>query len=73
MTIEIIEARKEGAQKELQARATELQNLQQRAEELSVAIHNLKVQIATYNDLLSDNTSEKETEVREAIESLVSE
>jgi chromosome segregation ATPase len=73
MTIEIIEARKDGAQKELQARATELQSIQQRAEELGVQIHNLKVQIATYNDLLSDNTSEKETEVRETMESLVSE
>jgi len=73
MTIELIQARAESAQKELQARATELQNLQGRIEELGVQIHNLKVQIATYNDLLSDNTSEKETEVRETIESLVSE
>ena len=73
MTIEIIEARKTAAQTELQARATELQSMQQRAEELGMQIHNLKIQIATYNDLLSDNTSEKETEVREAIESLVSE
>lgn len=73
MTVEIIQARAEAAQTELQARATELQNLQKRSEELSVAIHNIKVQIATYNDLLTDDISEKETEVRETMESLVSE
>lgn len=73
MTVEIIQARAEAAQTELQARVTELQNLQKRSEELSVAIHNIKVQIATYNDLLTDDISEKETEVRETMESLVSE
>ena len=73
MTAEIIQARAEAAQTELQARVTELQNLQKRSEELSVAIHNIKVQIATYNDLLTDDISEKETEVRETMESLVSE
>jgi len=73
MTIEIIEARNAAAQGELQARTAELQGMQTRAEELGLQIHNLKVQIATYNDLLSDNISEKETEVRETMESLVSE
>lgn len=73
MTVEVIQARAEAAQKELQVRITELQNLQKRSEELNVAIHNIKVQIATYNDLLTDDISEKETEVRETMESLVSE
>lgn len=73
MTVEIIKARAEAAQTELQARTTELQNLEKRSQELSVVIHNIKVQIATYNDLLTDDISEKETEVRETMESLVSE
>jgi len=73
MTVEVIQARAEAAQKELQARITELQNLQKRSEDLNVTIHNIKVQIATYNDLLTDDISEKETEVRETMESLVSE
>ena len=73
MTTDIITTRLESSQKELQARLQELQNLEARAQELAQGIHNLKVQIATYNDLLSDNTSEKETEVRQTMESLVSE
>lgn len=73
MTIEIIQARKEAAQRELEARATELQNISKRAEELGVLIHNIKVQIATYEDLLTDNTPDTEAEVRETIESLVGE
>jgi len=73
MTIEIIEARKDSSQRELQARVAELQGLTQRSEELSVMIHNLKIQVATYEDLLTDDTPDTEAEVRETIESLVGE
>lgn len=72
MTADIITQRLESAQKELQARLTELQGLETRATELAGLIHNLKVQIATYSDLLTDNTEDTSTEVRETIESLVS-
>lgn len=71
MTKEFVETRLEGAQKELEARVTEFQNLQKRAEELGQAIHNIKVQIATYQDLLTDNTDETSENVRETVESLV--
>ena len=73
MTVEIVENKMELAQKELQARVNELQNLQKRAEELAGGIHNLKVQIATYQDLLTDNSDDVTSEVRETIETLVSE
>jgi len=73
MTIEIIEARKDSSQRELQARVAELQNLTLRSEELSVIIHNLKIQVETYEDLLTDDTPDTEAEVRETIESLVGE
>ena len=73
MTVELVETKLELAQKELQARVNELQNLQKRAEELAGGIHNLKVQIATYNDLLTDDTSSESEAVRETIENLVSE
>ena len=73
MTVEIIEARKDSSQRELQARVAELQGLTQRSEELSVMIHNLKIQVATYEDLLTDDTPDTEAEVRETIESLVGE
>jgi len=73
MTPEIIEARKESSQRELQACTAELQKLTQRSEELSIMIHNLKVQLATYEDLLTDDTPDTEAEVRETIESLVGE
>ena len=72
MTTDIITTRLESSQKELQARLQELQNLEARAQELAQGIHNLKVQIATYQDLLTDNTEEVATEVRETIENLVS-
>ena len=62
----------ESAQTELQARLTELQNMETRATELAQQIHNLKVQIATYQDLLTDNTEDISSEVRETVESLVS-
>lgn len=73
MTPELVENKMELAQKELQARVTELQSMQKRAEELAGTIHNLKVQIATYQDLLADTTEESSEAVRETIESLVSE
>ena len=72
MTHDIITARMEGAQNELNARLTELQNMETRAQEISQQIHNLKVQIATYQDLLTDNTDDAAAEVRDTIESLVS-
>jgi predicted nucleic acid-binding Zn-ribbon protein len=61
----------ESAQKELQARIAELQSMETRATELAQQIHNLKVQIATYQDLLTDNTEDISSEVRETVESLV--
>ena len=73
MTIDIIKARMEGAQKELDARSTELQTITKRAEELNLVMHNIKVQIATYQDLLKDDNREQEVEVKETIESLVAE
>lgn len=73
MTPEIIQARKESSQRELQACTVELQKLTQRSEELSIMIHNFKVQLATYEDLLTDDTPDTEAEVRETIESLVGE
>ena len=72
MTTEIVTQRMESAQTELQARLTELQNMETRATELAQQIHNLKVQIATYQDLLTDNTEDISSEVRETVESLVS-
>ena len=72
MTREIIEARMESAQAELSARTTEAQNLQNRFEEVGQQIHNLRVQIATYSDLLTDNTEAASETVRETVESLVS-
>ena len=71
MTREIIEARMESAQNELNARTTEAQNLQARYEELGQQVHNLRVQIATYSDLLTDNTESASETVRETVESLV--
>ena len=71
MTTDIVTTRMESAQKELQARLTELQNMETRATELAQQIHNLKVQIATYQDLLTDTTEDVSAEVRETIESLV--
>lgn len=73
MTREIVEARKAAAQQELQARVTELQSLEARITELQLTIHNGKVQIATYDELLTDNTDDISSEVRETVESLVSE
>lgn len=72
MTTDIITTRLESAQKELQARLQELQNMETRAQEIAQGIHNLKVQIATYQDLLTDNTEDTSAEVRETIENLVS-
>ena len=71
MTTDLVTTRMESAQKELQARLTELQNMEARATELTQQIHNLKVQIATYQDLLTDTTEDTSAEVRETIESLV--
>lgn len=73
MTIDIINSRMEGAQKELAARSGELQSITTRAEELNLIMHNLKVQVATYQDLLKDDNREQEVEVKETIESLVAE
>jgi hypothetical protein len=69
----IVEAKLEATQRELQGRATELQNVSKRVDELQLVIHNLKVQIATYEDLLKDDQPTAATEVRETIESLVAE
>lgn len=69
----IVEAKLEATQRELQGRATELQNVAKRVEELQLVIHNLKVQIATYEDLLKDDQPAAAAEVRETIESLVAE
>lgn len=71
MTREIVEARMEAAQNELNARTTELSNLEARAQEIVGQVHNLKVQIATYQDLLTDNTADTTTEVRETVETLL--
>ncbi len=71
MTKELVENKLELSQKELQGRIAEYQAMQQRAETLSGTIHNLKVQIATYNDLLSDDTAEASEAVKETIEELV--
>lgn len=71
MTRETVEARCESAQNELNARTTELQNLETRAQEIVQQVHNLKVQIATYQDLLTDNTADTSVEVRETVESLL--
>ena len=73
MTKEIIESKLEATQRELQGRTTELQNITKRGEELGVMLHNLKVQIATYEDLLKEDTPSVEAEVRETMESLVGE
>lgn len=73
MTKEIVEAKLEATQRELQGRTTELQNLTKRAEELNIVIHNIKVQIATYQDLLKEDAPEVEAEIRETMESLVGE
>lgn len=73
MTQEIVQAKLEATQRELQGRATELQNIVKRSEELNVTIHNLKVQIATYQDLLKEDAPDVEAEVRETMESLVGE
>ena len=71
MTKELVISKQEQAQKALEARANELGSLQKRAEELAASIHNLKVQIATYNDLLTDDTAETSESVRETVETLV--
>lgn len=71
MTTDIVNTRMESAQKELQARIAELQSMETRATELAQQIHNLKVQIATYQDLLVDNTEDISSEIRETVESLV--
>jgi predicted nucleic acid-binding Zn-ribbon protein len=71
MTTDIVNTRMESAQTELQARIAELQSMETRATELAQQIHNLKVQIATYQDLLTDNTEDISSEVRETVESLV--
>ena len=73
MTKELVEQKCELAQKELQARVAEFQNLQKRAEELQSNVHNLKVQIATYQDLLADNTDDASEAVKETMETLISE
>jgi len=61
----------EAAQNELNARSTELQNMEARAQEIVQQVHNLKVQIATYQDLLTDNTADTTAEVRDTVESLL--
>lgn len=61
----------EAAQNELNARTTEIQNLEVRAQELIQQVHNLKVQIATYQDLLTDNTADTTAEVRDTVETLL--
>ena len=71
MTIEIINRKKEDAQKQLNLGVEQLRKLEENATQLSGAIHNLKVQIATYDDLLSDDTAAVSEEVRETIEGLV--
>ena len=71
MTKELVISKQEQAQKALEARANELASLQKRGEELAASIHNLKVQIATYNDLLTDDTAETSESVRETVETLV--
>jgi len=71
MTIEIINRKKEDAQKQLNLGVEHLRKLEENATQLSSAIHNLKVQIATYDDLLSDDTAAVSEEVRETIEGLV--
>lgn len=73
MTKELVEQKLELTQKELQARVGEFQSLQKRAEELQATVHNLKVQIATYNDLLTDDTSDASDAVKETVETLISE
>ncbi len=72
MTIELITRKLEAAQKQLEAGVTELRSIEERAQTLGAAIHNLKVQIATYNDLMSDDTAEATDTVRETVEALVS-
>lgn len=71
MTIEIIKQKAEAAQNELARTHKELEALSQQAEELNLRSHNLKVQIATYQDLLTDNTEQAAAEVRDTVESLV--
>jgi hypothetical protein len=71
MTIEIINRKKEDAQKQLNLGVEQLRKLEENATTLSSVIHNLKVQIATYDDLLSDDTAAVSEEVRETIEGLV--
>jgi prefoldin subunit 5 len=73
MTKELVEQKMELTQKELQARVAEFQGLQKRAEELQATVHNLKVQIATYQDLLADNTDDASEAVKETMETLISE
>ena len=73
MTKELVEQKLELTQKELQARVGEFQSLQKRAEELQATVHNLKVQIATYNDLLTDDTSDASEAIKETVETLISE
>lgn len=71
MTLEIIQTKSEAAQNELQKSMNELTAVQKHSDELNMKIHNLKVQIATYQDLLADNADEVTSEVRETVESLV--
>lgn len=61
----------EAAQNELNARTTEIQNLEVRAQEIVQQVHNLKVQIATYQDLLTDTTADTTAEVRDTVETLL--
>lgn len=71
MTIELINRKSEAARKQLDAAMTELKGLEERATHLGQASHNLKVQIATYDDLLADDTAEVSDAVRETVETLV--
>lgn len=71
MTTEIIKQKAEAAQNELSRTQKELEVLTKQAEDLNIRMHNLKVQIATYQDLLTDTTEQVSAEVRDTVESLV--
>lgn len=70
---EFVEAKQQAAQAQLASRIKDLENAQKQAQELELLIHNMKVQIATYQNLLTDATPSIEAEVKETIESLVAE
>lgn len=70
---EFVEAKQQSVQAQLASRIKDLENTQKQAQELELLIHNMKVQLATYEDLLTDATPAIEAEVKETIESLVSE